>query len=115
VRRQKDFELGTKETRTNENIFVEVSVSRKSACYKLSMMRSRFSSSSIMDSGMMPISCRNDSLATAITWPNRRSLSRAIAALALFEAQPKNPRVFYKPSRGGDDYRRRIPCLIDEI
>jgi hypothetical protein len=47
-------------------------------CHKLRMMRMRFSSSSIKGFGKAPISCRKDSLATAITWPRRRSLSRAM-------------------------------------
>jgi hypothetical protein len=41
-------------------------------------MRTRFSTSSIKESGNVPISCRKDSFATAIIWPRRRSLSRRI-------------------------------------
>jgi len=40
-------------------------------------MRIRFSSSSSKVFGRAPISCRKDSFATAISWPRRRSLSRA--------------------------------------
>ena len=42
------------------------------------MMRIRLSSSSIKGFGKLPISCRKDSLATAINWPRSRSLSRAM-------------------------------------
>jgi hypothetical protein len=45
--------------------------------HKFRMMRIRFSISSIIGSAKVPISCRNDSLATAITWARSRSLSRA--------------------------------------
>jgi len=36
-------------------------------------------------------------------------------ALALFEAKPKNPRIFYKPSCSWYDYCRGISRFIDQI
>ncbi len=44
--------------------------------HKLRMMRMRSSTASIIGFGKEPISWRKDSLATAITWPSSRSLSR---------------------------------------
>lgn len=81
---------------------------------KLRMIRMRFSSSSIITCGKVPILPERlvgygDQLAykqIAIT---------GNAGLALFEAKPKDSGVFYKPSSGWNDYCRWIPRFIDEI
>ena len=51
----------------------------------------RFSTSSIKESGNVPISCRKDSLATAINWPSRRSLSRRMPAWSFLSRSRRIP------------------------
>jgi hypothetical protein len=65
-------------TAESEEIVHELSGQKERASHRFRMMRIRFSRSSIKEFGKASISCRKDSLATAITWPRRRSPSRAM-------------------------------------